>query len=345
MASEPKSDVIDRRYEFVLFFDVKDGNPNGDPDAGNAPRIDPETGEGLITDVCLKRKVRNFIQLTQGASEAAKPGYEIYVKERGILANEQRKAYKALDKTGDKHDNAAATVEKAQAWMCGHFFDVRAFGAVMSTGKAGEETPAAAETADGQAKPGKKPKSAGKPAGRTAAGTQKLWNCGQVRGPIQLSFARSIAPVLVMENAITRVALTNHDDTKRGQELGGDPEVASSGQFGRKSTIPYGLYRVHGFISPFLAKNTGFTKADLDVFWKALEHMFDHDHSASRGLMSSRELIIFEHDSALGSAPAHKLFARVTCSPKKTPGRKFEDYEIQVDGTSIEGVDIKRMQF
>ena len=327
--ADPTS-TVENRFEFVLFFDVADGNPNGDPDAGNAPRIDPETGQGLVTDVCLKRKIRNFVQLTQTEGSAEKPttrpGYEIYVKERGILALQQRRAYDAQGKTGDKHDTASTTVKAARAWMCQTFFDVRTFGAVMSTGKAGDEDaePKGAKPKDKEAEPKKKP-----------PGTQKLWNCGQVRGPIQLSFARSIEPILALEHAITRVALTNPGDTKRGQEIGDDGQEASSGQFGRKMTVPYGLYRVHGFVSPFLARDTGFSKADLELFWQALAGMFEHDRSASRGFMAARSLVVFEHASALGNAPAHRLFERVTCvrsgRASQRPARSFADYEVRID--------------
>ncbi|WP_337175621.1 type I-C CRISPR-associated protein Cas7/Csd2 [Paludisphaera sp.] len=333
MSSETTGQPVDRRYEFVLFFDVQDGNPNGDPDAGNAPRIDPETGQGLVTDVCLKRKVRNFVQLTQaeGSGEDLKPraGYEVYVKERGILAVQQKRAYDALDR---QPDNKSATVKDARAWMCKTFFDVRAFGAVMSTGKAGDED------AEPKAAKGKEE------ARKKAPGTQKLWNCGQVRGPIQLSFSRSIDPILALEHAITRVALTNAGDTTRGKDVGGDGEEASSGQIGRKSTIPYGLYRAHGFVSPFLARDTGFSKADLELFWQALAGMFEHDRSASRGLMAVRSLIVFEHESALGNHPAHRLFDRVTCTRRdpaaKKPARSFADYAVEVDRAPIDGVTI-----
>ncbi len=341
--SEP-SQPVDRRHEFVLFFDVQDGNPNGDPDAGNAPRIDPETGQGLVTDVCLKRKVRNFVQLTQAEGQGAERrpigGYEIYVKERGILAAEQKKAYSAI---GKEPDSRTATVKEARAWMCKTFFDVRAFGAVMSTGKAGDED------AEPRAEKGTKDKDA--PAKKKPAGAQKHWNCGQVRGPIQLSFSRSIDPILTLEHAITRVALTNKDDTKRGQDLTGEGEEASSGQMGRKSTVPYALYRGHGFVSPYLALDTGFTRADLDLFWKALVGMFDHDRSASRGVMAARTLIVFEHASALGNHPAHRLFERVKCArtPEddptraKRPARRFEDYRVTVDESAIEGVTIRSL--
>ena len=334
-----RSEPVDRRHEFVLFFDVQDGNPNGDPDAGNAPRIDPETGQGLVTDVCLKRKVRNYVQLTQvegqGADRKPAAGYEIYVKERGILAIQQRRAYEAQGKVGEKHDNLTGTVKEARAWMCKTFFDVRAFGAVMSTGKAGDED------AEGKAAKGK----ADKP---RSPGVQKQWNCGQVRGPIQVSFARSIDPILTLEHAITRVALTNPGDTKRGQEIGGDGEEATSLQMGRKATIPYGLYRAHGFVSPYLALDTGFSRSDLALFWEALAGMFEHDRSASRGVMAARKLIVFEHASALGNHPAHRLFERVTCGRRakgdgakaKTPARSFDDYEVTVAGSPPDGVTV-----
>jgi CRISPR-associated protein Csd2 len=327
--------TIEKRYEFVLFFEVTDGNPNGDPDAGNAPRIDPETGQGLVTDVCLKRKVRNYVQLAKGGGngdgEAPEPGYEIYVKERGILAREQKRAYDAKKL---EPDNRPATVKEARAWMCQTFYDVRAFGAVMSTGKAGDE--------DAEPKPAKgKEKGAGEGDRKKPSGVQKLWNCGQVRGPVQLSFARSVDPILALEHAITRVALTNQGDTRRGQATGGDgAEEASSGQIGRKSTVPYALYRAHGFVSPALARDTGFTRADLDLLWTALARMFEHDRSAARGVMAARRLIVFEHGSPLGNHPAHLLFEKVTCKPRKSPPRSFADYEVTVDPTPVEGVTV-----
>lgn len=332
MSAETTSPTVDKRYEFILLFDVSDGNPNGDPDAGNAPRIDPETGQGLVTDVCLKRKVRNFVQLSQveEGADGPKPseGHEIYVKERGILALQQKRAYTAKNLPPD---NKSATVKDARTWMCKTFYDVRAFGAVMSTGKAGDE--------DDEPKPAR----GEKPDKKKPQGGQKLWNCGQVRGPIQLSFARSIDPILVLEHAITRVALTNQSDTQRGAAAvadGDGSEEASSGQFGRKSTISYAVYLVKGFVSPFLARDTGFTQADLELFWKALTRMFDHDRSASRGVMSARKLIVFEHASALGNQPAHILFDRVHCKRKddKKPARDFDDYDVIIDETPIDGV-------
>jgi CRISPR-associated protein Csd2 len=371
MPADSASSVIDNRYEFVLLFDVQDGNPNGDPDAGNAPRIDPETGQGLVTDVCLKRKVRNFVQLSQveGDGEARRPrdGYEIYVKERGILALQQKRAY---DAKGLPPDGKPATIQQARAWMCRTFFDVRTFGAVMSTGKVSDKDAAAlteAGAASGsEVSRGDVPKAdaldqGGATRGRggrrqagTAAkvdGPQKQYNCGQVRGPIQISFARSIDPIVALEHAITRVALTNPGDTRRGQEIGDDGEEATSLQMGRKATIPYALYRVHGFVSPFLARDTGFTRADLDLFWMALGQMFEHDRSAARGVMAARALIVFEHSSALGNHPAHRLFGRVTCRRRKEgdpevasrPARCFNDYEVKVDEEPIDGVKILTM--
>jgi CRISPR-associated protein Csd2 len=306
---------IDNRYDFVLIFDVQDGNPNGDPDAGNLPRVDPETGHGLVTDVCLKRKIRNFILVAKQDAEG-KPldGYDIYVKERGILANQQKRAYLAIGETaGSDVPNL-----RARAWMMQTFFDVRAFGALMAVGK----------TTDEEGERGK---------GRNA----KLWNCGQVRGPVQLTFARSIDPIMSLEHAITRVALTNPSDTGRSSI---DPdtgeEKAGSGQMGRKSTIPYGLYRAHGFISPFLASDTGFSQADLELFWKALIGMFEIDRSSARGFMSTRHVIAFRHESGLGDAPAHRLFERVTVKRNTAPARHFEDYEVLLDGQRVPAVDV-----
>jgi len=293
------SQLIDRRCEFVLLFDVVNGNPNGDPDAGNAPRIDPETGYGLVTDVCLKRKIRNYIALTREYH----PPNDIYVKERGILAREQQRAYKEVGAEPLDRPN-----EQARKWMCANFFDVRAFGAVMTTGKSDEE--------EGEA-PGSKQKGRKK--------TQKLWNCGQVRGPVQIGFARSQSPVLNLEHTITRVALTNPGDTERAS--GEDDEKAATGQMGRKYAIPYALYRAHGFVSPFLAKDTGFTRADLAILFEALENMMEHDHSAARGEMAVRGLYVFEHNSALGNAPAHRLFDLIRVEGSETP-RAFSDYRI-----------------
>jgi len=278
---------LNKRYDFVLFFDVKDGNPNGDPDAGNLPRVDAETGNGLVTDVCLKRKVRNYVGLAKGEQ----PPYEIYVREKAVLNNQNERAYVALGvdlskdtgkrKGGDK-------VEEARQWMCRNFYDVRTFGAVMSLGI----------------------------------------NCGQVRGPIQLTFARSVEPVVSLEHSITRMAVATQQEAEK---QGGDNRT-----MGRKFTIPYGLYRTHGFVSAPLAKQTGFSQEDLELFWEALQNMFEHDRSAARGLMSSRRLIIFEHSSAMGNKPAQELFDRVTSSRKTDgPARNFSDYGIELDGKEL----------
>jgi CRISPR-associated protein Csd2 len=310
---------INARYDFVLLFDVQDGNPNGDPDAGNLPRIDPETGHGLVTDVCLKRKVRNYVALAK-RDDKGNPasGYDIYVKERGILANEQKRAYQTIGETeGSDSPNL-----RARGWMMKTFFDVRCFGAVMTTGKTEEEKP----TARG---------SGGK--------NKKLWNCGQVRGPVQLTFARSIDPIVALEHSITRVALTNASDTDRSSvDPDSGEEKAGSGQMGRKSTIPYGLYRAHGFVSPQLAADTGFSEGDLTLLWQALANMFESDRSAARGLMSARHLIVFKHESPLGDAPAHRLFERVSVTRKKTPARQFADYEVLLDGKPLAGEELRK---
>ncbi len=275
------NNAINNRYDFVLLFDVKDGNPNGDPDAGNLPRVDPETGHGLVTDVCLKRKVRNFVGLTKGEQ----PPYEIYVKEGAILNKQHERAYQALGidlssdaakrKGGDK-------VEEARKWMCKNFYDVRIFGAVMSTGV----------------------------------------NCGQVRGPVQMTFARSVDQVFPLEHTITRMAVTTEAEAERQQ---GDART-----MGRKFTIPYGLYRCHGFISAPLANQTGFSGDDLSLFWEALLSMFEHDRSAARGEMTTRKLVVFKHDSNMGNAPAHKLFEMVKIAANTAPVRDFSDYEVTV---------------
>jgi CRISPR-associated protein Csd2 len=310
------SNTIQNRYEFVYLFDVENGNPNGDPDAGNMPRIDPETGHGIVTDVCLKRKIRNFVTITKQGER----GFEIYVKERGILAVEQRKAYEALKDDGVKASGQAN--EKARGWMCKNFFDVRAFGAVMTTGKIEKEDKEKHKALiDLNAK-------------------NPQWNCGQVRGPVQFTFARSIEPVLPLEYSITRVALTNVSDTRKEAVVTEEGEKAGSGQFGRKHAIPYGLYRSHGFVSPHLAglpNGTGFSEHDLNLLWEALCNMFEHDRSAARGLMSTRQLIIFKHDSGLGNAPAHSLFERVTVRrvDESKPAREFKDYKVEINEDNL----------
>jgi CRISPR-associated protein Csd2 len=267
--------AITNRYDFVIFFDVKDGNPNGDPDAGNLPRVDPETGHGLVTDVCLKRKVRNFVQL----SKATEKRYDIFVKEKAILNNLIDEAHEQVEvKSKDKGEKTDA----ARQFMCSKYFDVRTFGAVMSTGK----------------------------------------NAGQVRGPVQLTFARSIDQVVPLEHSITRMAVATEAEAEKQQ---GDNRT-----MGRKFTVPYGLYRCHGFVSAPLAKQTGFNQDDLDLFWKALVEMFEHDRSAARGEMSTRRLIVFKHSSELGNTPAHQLFDMVTVTPTEKPARDFADYKDKI---------------
>jgi CRISPR-associated protein Csd2 len=292
--------ALEKRYEIVLLFDVKHGNPNGDPDADNTPRVDPETGTGLVTDVCIKRKIRNFVGLTR---DFAAPN-NIFVKERGILANEQRSAYTALGMEPD-----GKSVDKARDWMCQNYFDVRTFGAVMTTGKAEAENDAAIN------------------AGKKGKGQTKLWNCGQVRGPVQFGFATSVDPVTSIAHTITRVALTNPGDAG-GQVVVDESgeQKAASGQMGRKHGVAYGLYRMHGFVSPFLASQTGFTQRDMGTLMGALEHLFDHDRSATRGEMEVRGLYLFEHDSKLGNAPAHRVLSSIEISSVPA-ARSFAEYE------------------
>lgn len=281
--------AIAHRYEFVYFFDITNGNPNGDPDAGNMPRLDPETNRGLVTDVCLKRKVRNFVSLDKDNA----PGYAIYMQEKAVLNNQHLKAYDAI---GLKPEDKKLPKEEAKArditrWMCANFFDVRTFGAVMTNGI----------------------------------------NAGQVRGPIQLAFATSIDPVVPLEISITRMAVTT---AKEAEAQSGDNRT-----MGRKHIIPYGLYRAHGFISAKLAERTGFSDADLALFWNALINMFEHDRSAARGEMAARKLIVFKHESAMGNAPAHVLFDAVKVTPADASAdsapRRFADYQVEIDRTAI----------
>lgn len=305
MGTMTLSPTVNRRYDMLFLFDVKDGNPNGDPDAGNQPRLDPETNHGIVTDVCLKRKIRNaVVARKQNAPGGDGPGYEIYVKHQGILANEQRRAFKAV-----KAEPSAGPNIAARSWMCRNFFDVRAFGAVMTTGKTGDDDNARRE-------------------GR------KLWNCGQVRGPIQFTFARSFDPIIPLDVGITRVALTNVGDTDRAVSIDEETgeEKAGSGQMGRKYAVPYALYRGYGFVNPALAKETGFTHPDLDLLFEALLNMFEADRSSSRGLMAVRKVYVFQHETALGQAPAHVLFERAEQVIRRNPGkqvaRAFEDYDV-----------------
>jgi CRISPR-associated protein Csd2 len=281
---------LNNRYDFVLLFDVKDGNPNGDPDAGNLPRLDAETGHGLVTDVCLKRKVRNFVGMAKGEQ----PPFEIYVKEKAVLNNQHKRAYVGINREDllagdDKKRKGGDAVDEARSWMCRNFFDVRTFGAVMSTGI----------------------------------------NCGQVRGPVQLTFARSIDPVIAQEHSITRMAVATEAEAEK---QGGDNRT-----MGRKHTVPYGLYMAHGFVSSFLAKQTGFSEDDLELFWQALVQMFEHDRSAARGEMCTRGLYVFKHDSELGNAPAHKLFERIQVARKEgvEVPRGFADYEVQIQDADL----------
>lgn len=277
--------AIANRYEFVLLFDVTNGNPNGDPDAGNLPRLDPETNQGLVTDVCLKRKIRNYVALEK--EEDA--GYAIYMQEKSVLNNQHKKAYEALD-IKPEPKKLPKEPEKSRAlteWMCKNFFDVRTFGAVMTTEV----------------------------------------NSGQVRGPVQMAFASSIDPVVPMEVSITRMAVTNERDLEKERTMG------------RKHIIPYGLYRVHGYVSAKLAERTGFSEDDLDLLWRALINMFEHDRSAARGEMSARKLIVFKHDHPMGNAPAHRLFDTVkverVAGEEDTPARHFSDYQVSIDAEAL----------
>lgn len=292
------TEPIQNRFDFVLFFDVKNGNPNGDPDAGNMPRIDPETGHGIVSDVCLKRKVRNYVDLVKGQDvdgpdvAEGELGYKIYVQEGAVLNERNKKAYvhydmKPSEKKLPKGEQDRLKVTK---FMCDNFFDIRSFGAVMTTGV----------------------------------------NCGQVRGPIQMCFAESVDPVMPMEMSITRMAVTKEEDAEKERTMG------------RKQYIPYGLYRVEGFVSASLAEKTGFSQEDLDLFFSALTNMFENDRSAARGLMSSRKLFVFKHESKLGNAPAHRLFEAVKVNrliPDAQEARSFSDYTIEV-GDIPEGVEL-----
>ncbi|GAA0720614.1 type I-C CRISPR-associated protein Cas7/Csd2 [Dokdonella soli] len=289
---------LDKRYDFALLFDVQDGNPNGDPDAGNLPRLDAESGHGLVTDVCLKRKVRNYV----GIAKSEQPPFEIYVKEKAVLNKQHERAYIGIGAVGalkgdDKKRKGGDKVDEARAWMCRNFFDVRTFGAVMSTGV----------------------------------------NCGQVRGPVQLTFGRSIDPIVQLEHSITRMAVATEAEAEK---QGGDNRT-----MGRKFTVPYGLYLAHGFVSAHLAKQTGFSDDDLSLLWEALAGMFEHDRSAARGIMSTRGLYVFEHASALGNAPAHALFERIDVRAKDgvVAPRSFADYDVAVDAVNLpNGVTLHR---
>ena len=281
--------AIVNRYEFVYLFDVTNGNPNGDPDAGNLPRLDPETNQGLVTDVALKRKIRNYAAL----EKEGEPGYAIYMQEKSVLNNQHKQAWEALGIPADdkekykKLPKDEAKARELTAWMCQNFFDVRTFGAVMTTEV----------------------------------------NAGQVRGPVQIAFASSIDPVVPLEVSITRVAVTNERDLEKERTMG------------RKYILPYGLYRVHGFISAKLAERTGFSEDDLTLLWRALSNLFEHDRSAARGEMAARKLIVFKHDHPMGNAPAHLLFEKVKVGRADgnidTPARSFTDYRVSIDRDSL----------
>lgn len=273
---------MNHRYDFLYLFDCQDANPNGDPDAGNLPRLDVETGQGLVTDVCLKRKIRNFIAMTANGDDTRR----IYFTEGAVLNNLHKGAFDAIGEPPAQKVKPEVK-DKVTAWMCEHYYDVRTFGAVMST----------------------------------------EINCGQVRGPVQMSFARSIDPIVSSEHAITRSSVTNEKDIEKERTMG------------RKFTVPYGLYRAHGFVNPFLAKQTGFNDADLELLFNALENAFQFDQSAARpaGSMSPRRLIVFKHDNELGKAPSHKLFEAVTVKRKagvESP-RSFADYEVTINRAAI----------
>jgi len=294
------SEIIKNRYEFVILFDVENGNPNGDPDAGNMPRIDPETNLGIITDVCLKRKIRNYVETVK----EGETGYRIYIKDGVPLNRSDAEAYAYLGvdekNVKDAKKNDPELDKKIRDFMCSNFYDVRCFGAVMTTF------------------------------------VKAALNCGQVRGPVQLGFARSVEPVIPQEITITRVAITTEADAeKKGTEMG------------RKYIVPYGLYRCEGYISANLArKTTSFSEDDLALLWEAILNMFETDRSAARGKMAVRELIVFKHDSELGNAPAHKLFEAVSVKRKENVelARAYSDYEVSVDNSAIpEGVTCTRM--
>ncbi len=294
-----------RRHDFVLLFDVTDGNPNGDPDAGNLPRVDPETMQGLVSDVAIKRKVRDYVDMVHDGE----PRFEIYVQNKGIALNTQhQRAYTDLDMKSTGAKQKRDEVEKGRAWMCANFYDIRTFGAVMTTGV----------------------------------------NCGQVRGPMQLTFARSIDPIIPLDLSITRIAVTRPEDAEivvAEQADGSGKTTGKTTEMGRKSLVPYGLYRAHGFFNPHFATRTGVDAADLAIFWQALQGMWDVDRSASRGMMSCRGLYVFSHESNLGNAPAQDLFARVITPPStNTAPRLFSDYKVAIDESALpKGVTLTRL--
>jgi len=287
----------ERRHDFVLLFDVRDGNPNGDPDAGNLPRVDPETMQGIITDVCLKRKIRNYVDLLHGHSynelDHDANGYGIFVRDSGVALNTK------IEGVGEEVGRGAQNKEKRREELCRRYYDIRMFGAVLSTGK-------------------------------------QEYESGQVRGPVQLTFARSIDPIAPLDLSITRVAITRPEDAKDG---GKETEM------GRKPIVPYGLYRAHGFFSPALARQTGVSREDLRLLWEAMLHMFEHDRSAARGEMTLRGLYVFSHDSPRGNAPSHTLFERITVARVNgvEAPRAFSDYRVVVADTLPDGVQLNRL--
>jgi len=294
-----------RRHDFVLVFEVTDGNPNGDPDAGNLPRVDPETMQGLVTDVCLKRKVRDYVDATKGDEGK----FKIYVQNKGIaLSTLNRRAYEDLGikSTGTKQKRSE--VEQTRAWMCRNFYDIRTFGAVLTIDP----------------------------------------NCGQVRGPVQLTFARSVDPIVPLDLSITRVAITREDEVNLVETEKGGLEGGKVTEMGRKALVPYGLYVGYGFINPHFAEQTGFTGEDLALFWQALLSMWDMDRSASRGRLACRGLFVFTHENKLGKAPAHKLFdlVKVTRRNLEMPPRQFADYEVSLPRVEIlpEGVELSILE-
>lgn len=311
--------TLSRRHDFALIFDVTNGNPNGDPDAGNLPRLDPETNHGLVSDVSLKRKIRNYVELARTGAA----GHHIYVQEGAILNEKHRQAFVAL-RPGDAKAGKDAKLNprdddealKLRDWMCANFFDVRTFGAVMSTGI----------------------------------------NCGQVKGPVQMTFANSVEPILPVEITVTRMAATNEAEKKKAAEGNDGDQRSDNRTMGRKHIVPYGLYVAHGFISAKFAERTGFSEADLNLLFEALASMFEHDRSAARGEMTTRRLIVFRHENALGNAPAHKLFERIRIGRNVdgefrplddkglgnlAPARRFSDYQIEIDRDGLpEGVEI-----
>ncbi len=303
MTATPYLDVT-RRHDFVLLFDVADGNPNGDPDAGNLPRLDPETMQGLVTDVAIKRKVRDWVDLARGDESR----YKIYVQSGTALITKHKRAYEELNITSTGAKQAREDVNRARDWMCANFYDIRMFGAVMGVSV----------------------------------------NCGQVRGPVQITFARSLDPIVPLDLSITRVAVTREEDTAVAvAEDGGSASAGKQTEMGRKAMVPYGLYRAHGFFNPHLARQTGVTDEDLGLFWRALQQMWELDRSASRGMMACRGLYVFTHDSPLGNAPAHRLFERIRVfrRPEVAAPRSFQDYETEVRDTDLPaGVVLNRLE-